>query len=50
MGIENYLPKCMAVTREQAARLEEIRVRTNKPVEYIMDNSATLGSRGSRKS
>ena len=45
MGIENYLPKCMAVTKEQTDRLEEIRVRTNKPVEYIMDNGSTLGTR-----
>lgn len=46
MSIENYLPQSMAVTKQQAKRLEEIRVRIGKPVEYIASEDIWYGNNG----
>lgn len=45
MGIENYLPKSMNIRKAQADKLEEIRVRINKPVELITGDSITFGDK-----
>ena len=45
VGIENYLPKSMEISKTQADKLEEIRVRINKPIELITGDTIAFGEK-----